>query len=87
LGYYTYMNNTNTNAAMTETINGTTIDFSDAAISLLNWGDRGTVGIVRPTTSGQFAVIELLGGGRKRVAKVLPTVARDRAYNYACSGQ
>jgi hypothetical protein len=85
LGYYTYMNNTNTNAALTETINGTTIDFGDAAISVLQWNDRGTVGIVRPTCNGQFAVIELLGGGRKRVAKVLPTADRARSYNFACA--
>jgi hypothetical protein len=79
------MNNTNTNAAFIETISGHSIDFSDAALSVLQWGDRGTVGIVRPTAAGQFAVIELLGGGRRRVAKVLPTVDRARAYNFACA--
>jgi hypothetical protein len=79
------MTDTN-NAARTHantTIND--IDWNDAAISVLNWGARGTVGIVRPTVSGSFAVIELLGAGRKRIVKVLPTLERARAYNFACA--
>jgi hypothetical protein len=56
----------------------------EPALSSLDWHGE-TRGIVRPTVNGEFAVIELIGGGKKRVVKVLPTLDRARSYNFACA--
>lgn len=57
--------------------------WDDAALSVWRWRE-GTTGIVRPTVDGNFAVIELLGAGSKRVVAVFQSLNRARAYNLAC---
>jgi hypothetical protein len=59
------------------------IDTEDAALSSLRRAG-GTLGLVRRTKDGQFAVIELRDG-KARLNKVLPSLDRARSYNFACA--
>jgi hypothetical protein len=56
--------------------------WDDEALSVLRTDDG--FNIVRPTTDGRFAVIRVHGFPRE-VVKVLPTLARAQAYNFAIS--
>jgi hypothetical protein len=59
------------------------IDFAGEALSVVRT-DGGGVQVVRPATSGGFAVIRCRGK-LARIVKILPTADRATAYNRACS--
>jgi hypothetical protein len=59
----------------------TTIDWKNEALSVV-LGERGTATIVRRTQDGQFAVLAI-AGIKARIIKILPTLERARAYNFA----
>lgn len=56
------------------------IDWENEALAALRTGDGWS--IVRPTLDGRFAVI-VVSGKSRRVLKILPTLDRARAYNFA----
>jgi hypothetical protein len=60
------------------------IDKDDVCLSSLLWPSSGTRGIVRRTTDGQFALLEI-SGRYARIVKTFPTLERARSYNFACA--
>jgi formylmethanofuran dehydrogenase subunit D len=56
------------------------IEMDGEALSVLKANEGWT--IVRKTTNGQFAVMAIKGA-LARIIKVLPTLDRARAYNFA----
>lgn len=59
----------------------TNVDWDHECLSLLR-NPAGQTSIVRKTKDGQFAVLAL-NGKRVKLLKVLPTLDRARAYNFA----